>query len=626
MCLYKYYYNSILSFTTELESIEILYMVERYADCWCFCELSKSSRALLYQAKCIYHEYNRELPAKLEMSSHIPGFEYKEMMRKFCSTKIVKVINILSKFPSLRTQGASSSLNEDVISMLDKALRDCLIFNTTEVQICLLCHTKAKKRLIHSHFIPKFLIHGLIKTVGLDPKTNLFIFSPTEHPSDWNLKSAAKLSFTMLCDTCDNQIMSQDENNFKRFFSKIYDPQTPVSTVVTHRIPYDQYLYRFAAGLMFRNIAPFFSEVCAEVGEPNCLLNLMHAYREVILNSGDTQQGMPKLYLLALPSELPSSMGNLQHWHQFVFTNVSPYAAYKLLQPGEPMVPKRLYCCIVKIGVLLFVAPFEKELEQDIEKCNPYALIQYKKDTTTMLIPDNQHRAACIPQKLLWSLIGWAKKSINQSTSIALSIKPPTLRLASGGVPCQGLLPDTLSSSSAPIELQANLLPPGFALNFDKPNTLPEKVVEVPDGHTILLHQPVQNTTGAQGYIILAKQESESASKMVKSEGKHGKKGEKLAVYSTFSQPYVLVYLKHTGIMLTIKAGFFVNVNDCQVTDILRGCAPSTKESEHVQKIIHEIPFVLRKMLRFKGFRSLRSLLFWHESMMNAATDVSENK
>ena len=177
MCLYKYYCNSTLSFTTELESIEILYMVERYPDCWCFCELSKSSRALLYQAKCIYHEYNRELPAKLEMSSHIPGFEYKEMMRKFCSTKIVKVINILSKFPSLRTQGASSGLNEDVISMLDKALLDCLIFNTTEVQICLLCHTKAKKRLIHSHFIPKFLIHGLIKTVGLDPKTNLFIFS-----------------------------------------------------------------------------------------------------------------------------------------------------------------------------------------------------------------------------------------------------------------------------------------------------------------------------------------------------------------------------------------------------------------------------------------------------------------
>ena len=78
--------------------------------------------------------------------------------------------------------------------------------------------------------------------------------------------------------------------------------------------------------------------------------------------------------------------------------------------------------------------------------------------------------------------------------------------------------------------------------------------------------------------------------------------------------------------MLTIKAGFFINVNDCQISDILRGSAPSMKESEHVQKIVHEIPFILCKMLRSKGFRNLRSLLFWQESMMNAATDVTENK
>ena len=124
VCLYKYYYNSVLSITTELESIEMLYVVERYPDCWRFCELllsesglsyHKSTRALLYQAKCLYHEYNRELAANLEMRSHLPGFEYKEMMRKFCNTKIVKVINILS---SLRAQDDLSSLNEDVIVML----------------------------------------------------------------------------------------------------------------------------------------------------------------------------------------------------------------------------------------------------------------------------------------------------------------------------------------------------------------------------------------------------------------------------------------------------------------------------------------------------------------------------
>ena len=372
------------------------------------------TKALFYLAMSIYHEYNRELATNLEKIEHIPGFEYKETMRNFCKRNIMKVISILSMcIPLISTL---NSINEDVVSMLDKALLDCLKFNITEVQTCLLCHRKVKKKLIHSHFIPRFAYSGLAKTMGCDLKKDDTCFVLTDVPTDWQylLKPVSKLTFVMLCDICDNQIISQDENYFRNnFFSKIYNHQTLVPTVSAHCISYDHYLYRFVAGLLFRNIATVFSEVCAETGEFRCLLNVMHAYRKVILNTGESQVEIPKLYALALPSELPSNMENaVKDWHIFVSAMTGCHAAYKILQLGDPMIPKKLYCCMVKIGVLLFVAPFDEELECELEKYSPHSLIQFKDDTRgVMVIPDDKNRAACIPQKLLWSLVGFAKKS-----------------------------------------------------------------------------------------------------------------------------------------------------------------------------------------------------------------------
>lgn len=590
-------------------------MIQRYPDCWRFCELLLSeknlpdherTKTLLYLAMSSYHEYNRELAANLKKSEYIPGFEYKETMRNFCKRNIMKVISILSKCIPLIT--TLNSINEDLVPMLDKALLDCLKFNITEVQICLLCHRKVKKKLIRSHFIPRFAYDGVAKTMGFDLKRDNIYCYLTDIPTDWELKPVSKLTFVMLCDICDNQILSQDENNFRNnFFSKIYNNKTPLSTVSAHCIPYEQYIYRFVAGLVFRNIAPVFSEVCAETGEFSCLLNVMHAFRKVILNAGESQFEMPKLYALALPSELPSNMKNVKTWRSFVSCAIGCHAAYKLLQPGNPMIPKKLYCCMVKIGVLLFVAPFDEELEYELEKNSPQSLIQFKDDTTgVFLIPDNKDRAGCIPQKLLWSLVGFAKNSENTISSNLLTTKL-----------LQYQVMKHLST-----DLLANLLPPGFALNLDKLDTPhPEKVVEVPEGHVIILHQPIQALTDTLGYVLLAKQ---VASSMVKTEGKTGKKTERPAVYSMFSKPYVLIYLKHPR--LTVKAGYFINVNDCQLTELLPGCPPSKKDSQISQDLAHRIPVVLCSMLRSKGFRNLQSLLFWHQSMINANTVETERR
>ena len=104
----------------------------------------------------------------------------------------------------------------------------------------------------------------------------------------------------------------------------------------------------------------------------------------------------------------------------------SPYSAYKLLQPGEPMVPKRLYCFMVKIGIMVFVTSLDEELDAELEKICPFSQIQFSNEDTThdfiMHIPEDQERGKYIPQKLWWSFLGWAKKEINASFSVALSV------------------------------------------------------------------------------------------------------------------------------------------------------------------------------------------------------------
>ena len=595
------------------------------------------NEVLFYMAKSMYQEYNRELPDLIERCNTSPGFEYKTMMQQFCQKRILEVVRILTNLEhhckavterESCTQGSiilQEKYYDEITMMLDKALLDYLIFNmTNEVQTCILCYSVAGK-LVHSHYIPKSIIEEFESAMGIDKGRRIYIFSPSGHPSSWQFKSAGQLTFSMLCKACDGKILSQDENNFKtKFFDHVYVAGNPDAVKSMHTISYDAYLFRFAAGLLFRNVAPLYSQVCAEIGTFKELHQMMQICRSIILKPNEAQNKRIKIFLLALPSSTPESLIT-PGWDKFVTASLSPYLAYKLLLPGKPMIPKRLLCCMVKIGVLLFVTPFDHDLEIQLLRCCSHSLISSQtgiSDSKILYIPKEQMRADVIPDKLWWSLVGWAKKEINTSLSTVLSVKPRTAdKLTHANRLASSLLASTPDSSATndPKHAKAsdltkaktviaNMLPPGFALNFNEHNTLPDKVIELPAGHTVLLHQPFQTSTKAECFAVLGKLKEDTNVK--------GKTKGQQPAYSWLPKPYLLLYFRQ-DYKSVLKVGFYINESEYNVADTLPGCPPKMIESPHLQEIITQVPSIIRFLLRSKGFLSLKSLLFWYESVKN---------
>ena len=82
--------------------------------------------------------------------------------------------------------------------------------------------------------------------------------------------------------------------------------------------------------------------------------------------------------------------------------------------------------------------------------------------------------------------VGWAKLEINQSLSALSVIKPP-VEISDRPPAGYLILSDVIHSEKAS-PVTANLLPPGFELNFERKNVHPDKVIVVPDNHDVLLH------------------------------------------------------------------------------------------------------------------------------------------
>ena len=608
--------RSINSLILGLNCAKILYNHKRYNDCEKLCKSlnrDQDSEVQLYMAKSMYHQYKIEFIENIKQRKTIPPFEYKAIMRSFCNDRIIEVIRILTKLRPLMTNDLWDS---EATYILDKALIDCLIFNIDKVKTCLLCHIKADK-LIRSHYISKFILQRSVKAMGCHTSENVVIFSPTDQPSDWQLKSAAKITYSMLCKKCDGEILSQDENAFKKcVFDLFYEHEN--SQMLALSISYNAFFHRFTAGLIFRGMAQFCSSVCAEIGQFDQIHILMQACREACLLNSYPPSSL-KFYMLPLPSEFPPGMEKPIGWDAFVGLANAPYGAYRLLQPGEPTLPKRLYCFMVKAGVMLFVASLDRDLDEELDAvCSQYRiqLPPDESDTCTMNIPEDSKRADLIPQMIWWSLLDWAQEKTNAAMSVTILLSPSVKFMAGHGLTSviqqaseqSEAFYDTLSLKNSPVI--ANLLPPGFEINFDKIDTPQEKMVNVPSGHKVLLHSFFTIMfEAAAGYVIFARHESNTPPE----------KKEKCSVYSRILQPYILMYI--TLSQIVFKLGFLIDEWDYRVKGILPGCRTEMKDSIHLKQLIERIPEIIRQTLRAKGFRSFKSLLFWSEHLKNVKTN-----
>ena len=125
----------------------------------------------------------------------------------------------------------------------------------------------------------------------------------------------------------------------------------------------------------------------------------------------------------------------------------------------------------------------------------------------------------------------------------------------------------------------------------------------VPHNGTVLLHSDFKTSSDAQGYVAIVKLDH-SASK----ESCHDQN-----IYSVIKQPCILVYLEDKGKKVILKAGFVLDESSLRIKDDLPGVPTSMKDSPELQELAKSIPHITDFLLRRKGFRSLKSLLFWYE-------------
>jgi len=253
---------------------------------------------------------------------------------------------------------------------------------------------------------------------------------------------------------------------------------------------------------------------------------------------------------------------------------------------------------------MLFIVGLDTDFKNELNKlCSAFEIQSSKvgaDSNFTIRIPLNKDRSNFILQKLWWSLLGWAKKETNMAASVNFSLKKPsnTFHKFPDGLWIRNLLKSVAASP-----VLANLLPPGFELHFEKYNTLPEKVIVVPEGHSVLLHCKFGTTSGGTCYAVIGKGTVKGASKSKA----------KLSLYSMKTEPYLLVCLHDASIKMVIKIGFFLDEKSLKAIECLPGVSTSIMESLQLKELIDRVPVIVCAVLRKKGFTSLKSLLLWLE-------------
>ena len=115
---------------------------------------------------------------------------------------------------------------------------------------CMLCHKK--EQILRSHVVPEAVLRAIFK--GDD---QLFMMGPAGLPATYRSRTFKTQTLYMLCSKCDNVTLSRDELLFIKAVARpIYDASLPRRRVEkVDGIAYDEWLYRFCCGVLFRGMA-----------------------------------------------------------------------------------------------------------------------------------------------------------------------------------------------------------------------------------------------------------------------------------------------------------------------------------------------------------------------------------
>lgn len=451
-----------------------------------------------------------------------------------------------------------------------------------------------KVKLIQSHLYPKAILKRMATGFASPLNQKVFVTKDATVP-----RAPGELTHTMLCPSCEDTLSAYGESQFlPLFFDKIYESTNPSSSSQAKSIEYDDWLYNFCIGLIFRNLLWYSGEYVNESELyklfsdcRSCLLSLQNCGK---LND---DQAKPDIYLLITPmfaneDDLKAGLMN----HVLSSSCMSHVGTCKLdsdtFKPANQVNAQFFWAHMGCINILVKFKPSEEF------QINESFLVQWNQGSHEYHIPSSEERKGKIPPGLWTFMRVVAEKcEVNYYERRYQSQKVEKRRKeepASDVFGVQGLRSELLLRKEGAIPAsdprepkQINLLPPQF--NFSSPLSC-----ILPENHHILLHHTFHQGKREGFSVFLAVGEG--------------------AGYS-FEKPYLILRRYDPG--LEITAGFFISRKDLSALNYLsEGKLHAVLEDPNFFADVREkTPDMISFLLDEKGFLCLESLLLRVETV-----------
>ena len=597
--------NPIVFCSTDVLALKSLsdgsYRHRRYTECiqWSekLMEVAKTSNnspaeiaAIALHGKSYFHLYRREQQLLQETSTLSPK-EY-HLQRQSVHIKMKKAISALSAVEDA-TQ-SSHDHDGEVSRFLDITMVDCacLMNGLKEVGRCLLCQKKAK--LLKSHLCPESILRAFASGLGKTKNQRVFNLSFFQ---EGDKKSPHMISKWLFCEKCEHILNKDGEVHFlPMFFNKIYNTSNPSQPMEEMHIRYDEWLYRFAVGILFRGLV---NEAINSFMNSEEIYSIFAMCRKLLLNQGSLQTvHRPVVHLLVSPVKPETNAGFIGHVHNaaFLFALTS-----RDLKTGLKEIPRVAHFFLARIGILNFLLLFECadktimpqesilhagqssfRVPPDHERTTPQGIVQILEDLAVTTQKNFLETTTTLAKGMSLNQTEAPQDSEKQTFHILPGVEDDAYRL-------EGFIPTNVSLDN-PQEL--NLLPKGMVVNHSK------QTVAVSKDDTILLHGTFQVEIEGQG-------EYEVTLFLARS----------LSSDHSVDYPYVIFDYHKPG--LTIQLGVIISQDtlmpirllcDKDPKVYLPSIAKQLRVAEHVRRMVPAL-------LKIKGLKTYATIL--HHSLIS---------
>ena len=333
---------------------------------------------------------------------------------------------------------------------------------------CMLCHQK--KPLQRSHIVPEAVLKKI-----LDYDGQIYLMGPSRLSLEYRKTTTHTMTFFMLCNICDNEVLSRDE---KRFIDSVVKPVYDTCPMGAHHLCYGEWLYSFCIGVVFRGLA-LTRGVTGSVNTEQ-IHQLFQCCRSILENR--KPQSVPDIALFFAPymadSKPPDSKEKANLLRMLKSTIFYRLSNVPLLSRLPSLAAKRHFFA-AHFGIFTIVA-FLEPVPQD---CDQFLI---SPSGGELKIASSDERLDLLPPGLLTMYKAQALKSGKDYIERLVEMDKKLSQEKESRLSLTVVKSNTMSHEFAQSIQSFSLLPQGFDINRQNNS------VVVKSGHRIILHETRQ--------------------------------------------------------------------------------------------------------------------------------------